>query len=382
DADDISLNGSPVSHLEQADDVALFSTTAAGLQRKLKQFFGWCRVNFMVVSATKTRWMLFGELPRMIPVMLVGDSPIELVESYKYVGLIFTSVERDIFAAHYTKKASKARVVANTTFAIKSMIGCLPPAEGVQLYMARVDPHLTFGCEVGLDVVTAHLKELADVQHQFLRRLLGVHDHSILFPLFTETGVIPVVTRTIGYLIYLLALPQNHLARAAYLDSQALAIDGCPCWITDLRIVLQMLPVPVNLAAELTVDTVSDARKAFKQACDKWLTDLTCQHAPRLPLIQGRLERTAEGELVNTALKLRHYLRIPVPAHRKALTRLFLSAHRLGIEVLRYGERYRDKTPREWRLCRFCHDAVESEAHALFGCTANPDLMELRRDFL
>ncbi|KAJ6515587.1 hypothetical protein C8R45DRAFT_888502 [Mycena sanguinolenta] len=143
-----------------------------------------------------------------------------------------------------------------------------------------------------------------------------------------------------------------------------------------------MLPAPVNLAAELTVDAVNDARKALKQACDKWLTDLTCQHASRLPLIQGRLERTAEGELVNTALKLRHYLRIPVPAHRKALTRLYLSAHRLGIEVLRYGERYRDKMPREWRLCRFCHDAVESEAHALFGCTANPDLMELRRDFL
>lgn len=31
DSDDITLNGRPVSHLEQADDVVLFSTTAAGL---------------------------------------------------------------------------------------------------------------------------------------------------------------------------------------------------------------------------------------------------------------------------------------------------------------------------------------------------------------
>jgi hypothetical protein len=31
-----------VSHLEQADDVVLFSTTATGLQRKIDRFFGWC----------------------------------------------------------------------------------------------------------------------------------------------------------------------------------------------------------------------------------------------------------------------------------------------------------------------------------------------------
>jgi hypothetical protein len=40
-------NGRPVSHLEQADDVVLFSTTAAGLQRKLNQFFGACRITII-----------------------------------------------------------------------------------------------------------------------------------------------------------------------------------------------------------------------------------------------------------------------------------------------------------------------------------------------
>ncbi|KAJ7207268.1 hypothetical protein GGX14DRAFT_366489 [Mycena pura] len=385
DSDDITLNGRPVSHLEQADDVVLFSTTAAGLQRKLNQFFGWCRVNFMVISIMKTVWMIFGNLPRAIPVMLVGDCAIELVKSYKYVGLIFTSVNRDIFAGHYTNKASKARVVANTTFAVKSMIGCLPPAEGIQLYMARVDPHLTFGCEVTLDVVAAHLKELTDVQHEFIRRLLGVHSHSILSVLFTETGIIPLCYRrpilALGYLGYLLTLPSSHFANTAYLDSCLLAAAGYPSWISDLRWVVASLPVPVELRADLLIDTVS-VQKALKGACEKWMAGLTTQYSSRIPLIQGRLERNEEGELVQMPLKLRQYLRVPVPAHRKALTRLYLSAHRLGIEVLRYAERYRERTPRNWRLCRFCRCAVESESHALLGCMAKPELAGLRTDFL
>ncbi|KAJ7328748.1 hypothetical protein DFH08DRAFT_709371, partial [Mycena albidolilacea] len=102
----------------------------------------------------------------------------------------------------------------------------------------------------------------------------------------------------------------------------------------------------------------------------------------RLPLIQGRLERNEDGDFVQMPVKLRQYLRVPVPAHRKALTRLYLSAHRLGVEVLRYKERYRERTPRSWRRCRFCRIAVESESHALLGCMAELNLVALGRDFL
>src|SRR6202044_3681248 len=104
--------------------------------------------------------------------------------------------------------ASKACRVACACFALNSFIGTLPPKEGRQLYMARVDPMLTIGCEVVLDVEDALVQELMDVQHLFLRRLLGVGQHSMLATLFTETGILPLRFRraklAIGYLIYLL----------------------------------------------------------------------------------------------------------------------------------------------------------------------------------
>jgi hypothetical protein len=64
------------------------------------------------------------------------------------------------------------------------MIGALPPREGLQLYEARVDPHLTSGCEVVLDTevyLVAHLEKLLDLN---LRCMLPV--------LFTETGILPM----------------------------------------------------------------------------------------------------------------------------------------------------------------------------------------------
>jgi hypothetical protein len=165
--------------------------------------------------------------------------------------------------------------------------------------------------------------ELTEVQHEFIRRLLGVHSHSILSILFTETGVIPLCYRhpilALGYLIYLLTLPPHHLANAAYLDSQLLAAVGYPCWISDLKIVLQSLPVPIELMGDLTVDSVTNIRKALRGACEKWLGDLTSQYSSRLPLIQGQLECNEDGNFVQMPVKLRHYLRVPVPAHCKAL---------------------------------------------------------------
>jgi hypothetical protein len=136
DANDVILDGVAISHLEQADDVVLFSTMAAGLQRKINVFFAWCKVNFMLVSVSKTQWMIFGPIPRHIPTMRIGDTIITLVKQYKFMGILFTSTERDICSVHYAKKVLKACAVANMTFAVKDCIGCLPPPQGIQLYMA------------------------------------------------------------------------------------------------------------------------------------------------------------------------------------------------------------------------------------------------------
>ncbi|KAJ7125276.1 hypothetical protein C8R44DRAFT_533726, partial [Mycena epipterygia] len=86
--------------------------------------------------------MVFGPFPRKTPSLYVKGNVVTLVHEYKFVGIWFTSVKRHLFEKHYLVKASKAQGIAHASFTVDSMIGTLPPKEGIRLYMARVDPHL------------------------------------------------------------------------------------------------------------------------------------------------------------------------------------------------------------------------------------------------
>jgi hypothetical protein len=100
-------------------------------------------------------------------------------------------------------------------------------------------------------------------------------------------------------------------------------------------------------------------RKRLDVACEKRLVDAIVAMAGRLPLIEGRLGADWNGmeRVIHPSRMLRQYLRVPVPAHRKAFTRLVLSSHTLGIKVLRWKERLEERVPRDSRLCRFCRRA-------------------------
>jgi hypothetical protein len=91
------------------------------------------------------------------------------------------------------------------------------------MYMARVDPHLTFGCEASLDTCATGIGLYEEVQKRFSRRLLGLPHRSPREPLYTETGMLPIrhrrVILALTYLQYLLSLPSGEYASLACRDS-------------------------------------------------------------------------------------------------------------------------------------------------------------------
>ncbi|KAE9389356.1 hypothetical protein BT96DRAFT_1025085 [Gymnopus androsaceus JB14] len=218
--DEIVLNGKRISHVEQADDEAIWSTSPEGLQLKLDVFFRRCQRNSMTISVKKTKWMLFGLFLRTIPVFTIDNVPIDLIDRYKYA-----------------------------MFGLEPLIGCTPAKDRINLYMARVDPHLTFGFEVVLDLDLSLLSELEHIQHLFLRRLLGLQRRSMLVILFSETGLLPIryhrISLALGFLHYLLGVPPTHLAKTALENAFSLSNRGYANWINDLVSILYHLPVPV-----------------------------------------------------------------------------------------------------------------------------------------
>ncbi|KII91974.1 hypothetical protein PLICRDRAFT_36739 [Plicaturopsis crispa FD-325 SS-3] len=198
-------------------------------------------------------------------------------------------------------------------FSVESFVGGLPAFHGKTLYMARVDPHLTSGCEVVLDVDKGLLAPLESVQHRFLRRLLGLKYRSMLAVLFTETGVLPIRYRRIilalGYLKYLIALPPNRFAWSAFMDSVRLARLGHRCWLNDLRAVLALLPNPVVTTIEEMTEAASVEKiiDAVTNSCERSLQRVI-DTSPMTGLLRNRVEIDEDGgEPKLTVLYFRHY---------------------------------------------------------------------------
>jgi hypothetical protein len=387
---DILLAGIFITNLEQADDVVLISFTPNGAQKKMNALWKWCSINFMILNAIKSLLMIMGSIPRLLPVFRFGEDTVTIVKTAKYVGFNLNSTKRNIFEDHYLTKASKARSIAETLLGLESMVGTLPVWEARKLYMALVDPHLTHGCEVSLDVDPDLLKPLEDVQNDFLRRILGVNKRSMTAPLYTETGLVPLrfrrVTLALTHLRYLTTLKNtDRYVKVAGEDSVQLSDEGKASWAMDLRYVIHNLPFNVVLPALSTitpqmVEAVIKSVDAGLRSYLQWSID--DPNAPKLYLLRGRLEPDKDSASIQKILCFRHYLNVVNPQHRKALTRLLLSSHCLALERLRWVEHRRPRIDRNLRVCRFCKVKIESPEHALLECTAAADLVLLRNDFL
>ncbi|KAF5370914.1 hypothetical protein D9615_009786 [Tricholomella constricta] len=130
DADDIELAGTTIANLEQADDIILISTSPASAQRKMNALWNWCSINFMLLSAIKSMYMIFGPIPNDLPILKFGEVTVNFTTEQTYVGITLQSTQRNIFTKHYKNKASKARTVGNTVLGMEALIGELPPWEG------------------------------------------------------------------------------------------------------------------------------------------------------------------------------------------------------------------------------------------------------------
>jgi hypothetical protein len=173
----------------------------------------------------------------------------------------------------------------------------------------------------------------------FLRQILNLHSHSMIAPLFTETGIMPLRVRRylvlLSYLRYLLGLEPTHLAKASLNSSLQLAVHGKKSWFGDVCKAASKMPFqcPPPDMHDATPKSIDNYGKLVVQWATKWLR---CQidSSNKLYLIQGRLEPQKDKPPQAITLFLRHYLfMVKTQRYREALTSILLSTHCWEIEV-------------------------------------------------
>lgn len=189
--DDVVWMGRHVSHIEHADDVALFSTSPQGLQHALDNLHSWCAGNFMTIAIHKTHlWTSVPFNVEDVPSIFVGSTALSYVYEYNFISMRLDCRDGYIFSKHITANSMKARTMKDALCVqMENRCGSFPPCQARRIFYGRIDPYLVNGYEVVLDVNPRTTASLEAVLLDFWHRILGMHDKSMVAFLYSETGM-------------------------------------------------------------------------------------------------------------------------------------------------------------------------------------------------
>ncbi len=160
-------------HLLWADDMILMSNTKEGLQKQIDGLFLFCSNFQMIVNTLKSKVMIFGKRDQNVEFMFNGKN-LYIVDSYKYLGVIFNSVQRqgsNIFNTMLDATREKALKACFVAIKKCSSIGRVTPKISLQLFDSFVLPVLEYGCEIWSN--GAQVEKLERIQLKFLKLMLG-----------------------------------------------------------------------------------------------------------------------------------------------------------------------------------------------------------------
>ena len=336
----VQLDERSLSSLLFADDLVLMANTKEELQRALDVLLRYSELFGLQVNELKTNAMIFSNSyaishQKSTEFLLNGKS-IEIVDQYKYLGILFTSNGKLTKAkATLSQQARKAHYALFK--AAKS--SSFPPTRVMcKLFDSLVMPVLTYSAKVwGI----AKCEEVERVQYQFCKYVLQLPSKESNAATLTELGRYSVLLNTQTKAIkYAYRLQQSNTP-PCLLAAYRTALKNNLSWVKEIREMLSTIDLPA-----ITPDTsfqtfVQRAKQQIKAGllaewqCTLWKDREDPGCSTKLRLYRLYKQRYA----------MEPYLDIIVSQHqRKTLVRFRTSSHQLEIEAGRY---HRPQTPPE-----------------------------------
>lgn len=171
-----------------ADDTIILSDSPEGLQNGLNALKKYCDLWHLKVNESKTKIVIFsrGKPKKAPPKFAYGDSFLEIVDEYKYLGVIFNY--------NGTFKKSQTDLIKKAKKAMFSLIRHsrklnLSIETQLELFDSMITPILCYGCEVtGFE----DLNEIEKVQKMFCKYILKVRQGTPTVMTYGELGRFPV----------------------------------------------------------------------------------------------------------------------------------------------------------------------------------------------
>ena len=172
------------SHLRQyADDTVLYwairhEADPVILQNDLNSIITWCNLNHMSLNVKKCKLMTVTRSKHPFqPIYKIGSDTLEIVNSYKYLGIIISS-DLD-WKLHINSIVCKTSKLSGF---IRRVVKSKDPDIFVKLYCSLCRPILEYAAPVWCPCILIHKETLERVQRRFTRSCLGVPRRSTINP--------------------------------------------------------------------------------------------------------------------------------------------------------------------------------------------------------
>ena len=193
------LRGREIKALLSADDAVLLSLTPAGLQKSLEIVEGYCEQWGLRLNVTKTKIVVFRKGRRRWQGFrwLYKGQEVEVVEKFKYLGVIFQS--GNTWECHVEEALSKAKkamiIVRKALYRFRN----LPLALVKNIFNIMVKPILLYGVEVW--GTYGDLKKFDKFALHFYKQLLGVGKSAANVGTLLELDQVPLSKEIEGRLV-------------------------------------------------------------------------------------------------------------------------------------------------------------------------------------
>ena len=340
----VTVGDVEISCLLYADDLVLMSTSPEALQRCVTRLEKYCERWKLEVNLKKTKILIFnkqGLSSRNTSFILKN---VENVKEYKYLGFIFTcsgldnsginnllkKAKKAWFAIQYYLKSSKNKKIATY----------------LHLFDTQAKPILLYSCESWVDSLKNNGNLSDTIQKNAIKRfhigvlkqLLCVHKKTTNVAMLLETGRHPITisaqVQAIKYFFRFRIIEHDKLLKSYYEEEKLYSVRNDK-FIKYIINTLDNIGMG-NIWKEQQIENKDLSKDATLVKCIKTrLTDISSQSLiSSLKNNPGKLTFLTK---IKDTHKFEEYLSIDNFEHRRAISKLRTSSHKLEIETGRWN---------------------------------------------
>ena len=341
-----------------ADDTVIISDNGKDFQEALNAFSMYCRKWKLKINESKSNIIIFGTVRnRNRLIFTINNQPINIVNTFKYLGLEFNKNKR--YTTAIKSNLIKGRRAA---FSISKKARKLNLSVSCQIHILNtiVKPILLYGCEI---FCFENVNMLNVFYVQCLKRILCLKRTTPSYMVYGETGCTPlyvdIMKRALCFYVKLQQPNNGTLASVmlSALHKKHHRGDIESKYLIYIRQSLNSIGLPLLYNYDPHTTTINNTTfSSLKRAVadmyiHDWHTTINTSH------------KAIFYKSIKSSHSFEPYLDILPKSKRISLTRFRLSNHKLPIESGSWHN-----VPLELRTCPICPLHIGDPFHYLFEC--------------